>query len=314
VAFVILKRVVSGIVLLFATSLLAHVLVLPGVDNIARNILGESATPEQVTAKTSELGLDKPFLTRYWDWLEAAATGDLGSSYYTQQSVTDALVYRLPVTMSLITLVMLCTGLIAFTVGILAAVRKGWVDRALQVLLTAADALPAFLIALFLVTLLAVQLGWFPATGYVQPASSPLGWLASLTLPVAALTVSGLVGVAQHVRSAARTVLCSDYVRTRRSRGLSETYVVFTSVVRNSATPGLASLAVQITAVLGGAVVIEQIFALPGLGFLAVQSALRSDVPVTIGVLMTFVVIVVVVNLLVDVAVAWINPKVRLNV
>ncbi|UUT36450.1 ABC transporter permease subunit [Microbacterium elymi] len=143
--------------------------------------------------------------------------------------------------------------------------------------------------------------------------SSPLGWAASLALPVAAMTVSGVVGVSQHVRSSAITVLASDYLRTRRSRGLPTGYLLTTTVLRNSATPGLAALAVQVVGLLGASVVIEMVFALPGLGSLAVQAALRSDIPVILGVLMTYVVIVVVVNLLVDVLIAWVNPKVRLN-
>ena len=121
------------------------------------------------------------------------------------------------------------------------------------------------------------------------------------------------MGVAQQVRSSALEVLRSDYVRTRRSRGLSTRYVLLTTVLRNSATPGLAALAVQGTAILGGAVVIEQVFALPGLGYLTVQSAIRSDLPLVIGALMVFVVIVIVINLVVDMLVAWLNPKVRMG-
>jgi peptide/nickel transport system permease protein len=312
-AMIILRRVVSGIVLLLVISVLAHVMLLPGVDNVARNILGEAASDEQVVAKAQALGLDRPFIERYVTWLTDAVSGDLGTSYYSAQSVSDALAFRVPVTLSLIVLVTACTAVVAFTTGMVAAVRRGWIDRALQVLTTLGDALPAFLIGLFLVTLFAIQLGWFPATGYVPLANSPAGWIRSLTLPVIALTVTSVVAVAQHVRSATIGVLRSDYVRTLRSRGLSRRYVLLTSVLRNSATTGLAALAVQITAILGGAVVIEQVFALPGLGFLAVQSAIRSDLPVTIGVLMTFVLIVVVVNLLVDVLVAWLNPKVRMT-
>lgn len=312
-SILLLKRAISGVTLILAISCIAHLLVLPGIDNIARNVLGELASDEQVAQKATELGLDRPLVVRYGDWLMGALRGDLGTSYFTTQSVTDAIASRLPVTLSLVILVTALTALIAFALGIVAAVHRGLIDRILQVVVTVADALPAFVIAMFLTTVFAVQLRLFPATGYVPLSESPLGWLASLALPVIAMTVSGVVGVAQHVRSSAITVLKSDYFRTRRSRGLPSRYLLPTTVLRNSATPGMAALAVQVVGLLGASVVIEVVFALPGLGSLAVQAALRSDIPVILGVLMTYVVIVVIVNLLVDLLIAWINPKVRMR-
>jgi peptide/nickel transport system permease protein len=290
VTVVVVRRVAAGCALLLVVSFLAHLMLLPGEDEVARNILGDAATPEQVAKKATQLGLDVPFVERYGAWLAGAVHGDLGTSYYTAQSVGTAL-----------------------AAGMTAAVRGGRIDRLLQVVTTVGDALPAFLIGLFLVTVVAIQLDWLPATGYVPITDSPAGWIATMTLPAAALTTSAVVGVAQQVRSSALEVLRSDYVRTRRSRGLSTRYVLLTTVLRNSATPGLAALAVQGTAILGGAVVIEQVFALPGLGYLAVQSAIRSDLPLVIGALMVFVVIVIVINLVVDMLVAWLNPKVRMG-
>ncbi len=312
-AALLLRRVLSAALLLLASSILAHILLLPGADDVARNILGDAASEAQVTAKTRELGLDRPLPEQYANWLKGAVTGDLGRSFFSSQSVADAVSFRMPVTISLVLLVTVLTGLIAFGVGMLAAVRGGWVDRSLQIVTTLGDGLPAFLIGVFLVSAFALQLGWLPATGYVPLAESPSGWAASLVLPVAAMTITGVAGVAQHVRSATLGVLGSDYVRTRRSRGLSGAYVLRTTVLRSSATTGLAALGVQVTAILGGAVIVEQVFALPGLGFLGVQSATRSDVPMMIGVLMAFVVVIVTVNLVVDLVVAWINPKVRLD-
>lgn len=309
----LVKRAVSGVTLILAISFIAQLLILPGIGNIARNVLGELASDEQVAQKATELGLDRPLVVRYGDWLINAVQGDLGTSFFTPQPVTEAIASRLPATLSLVILVTALTALIAFALGIVAAVNRGGVDRVLQVLVTVADALPAFVIAMFLATVFAVQLGWFPATGYVPLYESPLGWLASLALPVIAMTVSGVVGVAQHVRSSAITVLKSDYLRTRRSRGLPGRYLLLTTVLRNSATPGMAALAVQVVGLLGASVVIEVVFALPGLGSLAVQAALRSDIPVILGVLMTYVVIVVIVNLVVDLLIAWINPKVRVR-
>jgi peptide/nickel transport system permease protein len=310
---VVLRRIASSAVLLLVVSFVAHLLVLPGTDNVARNVLGEAASEDQVAAKAAELGLDQPFLVRYGDWLVSALSGDLGRSYFNPQSVMDAVLYRFPVTLWVIIFVTVSVGLLAFAAGLMAAVWRGVIDRGLQIIVTLGDALPSFVIGLFMVTIFAIEFGWFPATGYVPPEDSISGWLLTLALPVAALTITGVAGVAQHVRSAAITVMSSDYVRTRASRGLSSTYVLMTSVLRNAAPTGLSALAVQIITILGGGVVIEQVFALPGLGFLGVQAALRSDVPVVLGVLMTYVVIVIVVNFVVDLVVAWVNPKVRLG-
>ena len=183
----------------------------------------------------------------------------------------------------------------------------------LQVIVTLGDALPAFIIALFLVTLFAIQLGWLPATGYVPFATDPLAWARSLVMPVIALTIPAVAGIAQQVRSSMIQTLRQDYVRTLRSRGISETRVVLEHALRNSSTTGMTALAVQVVGILGGAVVIEQIFALPGLGSLAIEASVRTDVPLVLGAVLAYVVIVVIVNLLVDLVVAWLNPKVRLS-
>jgi peptide/nickel transport system permease protein len=308
----LLRRLVSAAALILVISAISFMLLYPAAGDIPRNILGEEATEEQVAALATKLGLDQPLIVQYIGWLGKALTGDLGRSYFTNQDVWGALASRLPVTLSLVILVTILTGLIAFAAGTLAAVRKGWVDRVLQFFVTLGVALPAFLIALLLVTVFALQLRWLPATGFTSFFASPSGWLRSLILPAVALTVVGVAGVAQQVRSSTLLVLRQDYIRTLRSRGLSERRIILTSVLRNASTNGLTALAVQVVGILGGAVVIEQLFALPGLGSLAVESTLRTDIPIILGVILATVVIVVVVNLAVDVAIAWLNPKVRL--
>lgn len=309
----LLRRLLSAVVLLVAVSLLAYVLLFPAAGDIARNILGENASEEQVALKNQELGLDQPLLVQYFAWFTNAISGDLGVSYFSSQSVWDTLMIRLPVTLSLVIVVTLLTGILAFAAGIYAAVRKGWVDRTLQILATLGDALPSFIVALFLVTYFAIQLKMFPATGFIPLTDSPAGWARAITLPVIALAIGGVAGVAQQVRSATLGVLRNDYVRTVRSRGLSERRIILTTVLRNASTNGLTSLAVQVVGILGGAVVIEAIFALPGLGSLVVEATSRADLPLIVGVIIALMLIVVTVNLVVDILVAWLNPKVRLS-
>jgi peptide/nickel transport system permease protein len=310
----IVRRVAAGVVLLFGISLLAFVLLnLAAGGNTARNILGDAATPEQIAQTERELGLDQPVLVQYWDWLLDALRGDLGHSYYTPQSVTQAVTDALPVSLSVLVPVVVVSGVAAFAIGLLCAVRRGWLDRAVQVVSTVVDAVPNFLVGVFLATLLGVQLALFPAVGYVSPSQSVLAWMATLVLPVTALALGAIAGIAQQVRSAAIGVLRQDYVRTLRSRGLSQRRIVLTSVLRNSSTTGLTMLGLQFVGLLGGSVVIEQVFALPGLGTLAVTNTTRGDLPLVMGVVVAAVAIVIAVNLLVDLVVAWLNPKARLR-
>lgn len=309
----LLKRLISALSLVFATSLIVFLLISPAFDDIARNVLGENASAEQVAQLNTELGFDRPIFVQYFDWLVAAVQGDLGTSLFTSQPVWAAISVRMPVTVALVVLVTLLSGIIGFAIGIISAVRRGWVDKTLQILTTLGDALPAFIIALFLVTVFAIQLGWLPATGYTDFRTDPGAWAQSLIMPVAALTIPAIAGIAQQVRSSMLSMMRQDYVRTLRSRGLSEARVILVHVLRNSSTTGLTALAVQVVGILGGAVVIEQIFALPGLGSLAIEAAVRTDVPLVLGAVLAYVVIVVIVNLLVDLAVAWLNPKVRLS-
>lgn len=309
----LLKRLLSAVSLVFATSLIVFLLLSPAFDDIARNVLGENASADQVEQLNTQLGLDRPVFVQYFDWLAGALTGDLGQSLFTTQTVWQAISVRMPVTVALVVLVTLLSGIFGFAFGVLSAVKRGWVDKTVQFFTTLGDALPAFIIALFLVTVFAIQLGWFPATGYTDFATDPAAWARSLVLPVTALTVVAIAGIAQQVRSSMISTLRQDYVRTLRSRGISETRVVLSHALRNASTTGLTALAVQVVGILGGAVVIEQIFALPGLGSLAVEASVRADVPLVLGAVLAYVVIVVVVNLLVDLAVAWLNPKVRLS-
>lgn len=307
------RRVASGVAMLVVISTVAYLLIyLTGAD-IARNLLGQNASAEAVAARAAELGLDRPLPERFVEWMSGAIRGDLGVSWFSGAPVTDVLVTRLGVTLSLVILSTLLAALIATVVGVWAAVRRGWVDRVLQVLSLVGAAIPNYLIALFLVTVLAIQLHWFDPTGYVRPEDDLGGWGRSIALPVLALIISAIAGVAQQVRGAVIDGLRQDYVRTLRSRGLPEWRVVYLHVLRNAAGPALSVLALLFVGLLGGAVVIEQVFAIPGLGSLAVSTTTKGDVPVIMGVVVVVAVIVLIVNLVIDIVQGWLNPKVRIS-
>jgi len=309
----ILRRTLAGVVLVFVISTVAFLLVSSTASDVARNILGESATDDQLAAKAAELGLDRPLIEQYVDWLAGALRGDFGVSWFTSESVTDMVANRLPVTLSMVVLAVLATALISLILGVTAAVRGGTVDKVLQFVSVVGFSLPNFWVALMLVLIFALGLTIFPATGYVPFEEDPGGWALSLVLPVTALVVGGIASAAQQIRGAFIDVLEHDYVRTLEARGVRRSSLLFRHVLRNAAPPALTVLSLQFIGLLGGAVVIERIFAIPGLGTLTVNSSIQGDVPAIMGVVVVLVILVVVVNLVIDLASGWINPKARLQ-
>ena len=307
----ILKRLGSGIVVLFAVSALTFFLLYASSGSIARNILGDQATPEQVALKEAELGLDQPVIVRYGAWITDTLRGDLGSSWFSSEPVAASLATRIPVTMAMVFTAMILITVIATLAGVAAAVRRGWVDRTVQVGAIIGDSIPGFVIGIILVTILAIQLGYFPATSTISPGAGADAWILSLTLPVVALLINGVTSGAQQIRSAVIKQLERDYVRTLRSRGIGETEILLKHVLRSAAPAGLTVLSLQLIGMLGGVVILESIFALPGMGPLAVTATAQSDQPVVMGVVMYTVAVVIVVNLIVDLLNGWLNPKVR---
>jgi peptide/nickel transport system permease protein len=309
----ILRRLASGVVLIFTVSALAFALLYANSADIARRILGQNASAEQVQAKQEELGLTLPLWQQYIDWLAGALTGDLGRSWFTGELVVNGVTSRITVTLSIVLGATILSAIVAVVLGVLAATRRGWVDRVVQVFSVIGFAIPGFLVALGLVLLFSIELGWFQATGYTPLGTSFTGWLSSVTLPIIALAIGTIAIVAQQVRGSVADALTRDYVRTLRSRGLSARRVVSKHVLRNAAGPALAVLAVQFIGLLGGAVIVEQVFAIPGLGQLAVSSTAKADIPMVMGLVVATGIIVVIVNLLIDLAQAALNPKVRLS-
>lgn len=278
---------------------------------IAESVLGIGATDDAIDAKMTDLGLDRPLLVQYVDWLGGALTGDLGRSFYTSESVNAALGTRAPVTLIMITITLLLTAVVSVVLGVTAAVRGGWADRLVQVLSVLGAAIPPYVIAIVLVMVLAVQWHLFPATGYVPPVRGISPWLLSISLPVVALFLSTVAGSASQFRNATLDVLSRDYVRTLRARGIKERDIIFRHVLRNAAPPGFTSLSLTMIGLLGGTVFVEQVFALPGLGQLANQAAQDSDVPVVMGAVLVTILVVLAVNFLSDLGISAINPKAR---
>jgi peptide/nickel transport system permease protein len=307
----LLRRLGAGVALLWVTATLTFFLTSLTGSDPARRILGQNADLQALEAKRQELGLDDPVLVRYWDWLTGAVRGDLGTSWFTNQPVGRSIADALPVSLSLVVAATVLTALVSIGLGVVAAVRGGWLDGLLQAVSIVAFAVPNFLIALVLSLVLAVQLGIFPALGYTPFSEDSVGWLASITLPAVALAIGAIATVATQTRGSMIDVLEQDYVRTLRSRGLPARSVVLKHALRNAAPASLTVLSLQFIALISGAVIIEKVFGINGLGERATSAASQGDVPLILGVVLVAVVVVVAVNLLVDLALGWLNPKVR---
>lgn len=299
--------------MMVAVSFLAYFLLYIGAGNVARLILGLEATPEAIVELNEQLGLNRPFIEQFLTWAAGAVRLDFGDSWSMPETVNEVLFPRLGVTLTIVSLTTLVAAVVAIILGTIAAIYGGFIDRIVQFVGLIGFAVPGFLVAFFLVTLFAIQIPIFNAVGYTDFSESPSEWLKSVALPVAALSLSAIASVAQQVRGSVTDAINMDYVRTLRARGLSFNRVVFKHVLRNAGGPALSILGVQFVGMLGGAILVEQIFAIPGLGPYAVGATSFSDIPAVMGLVFVTALVVIVVNLVIDLLSAALNPKVRLS-
>lgn len=308
----VLRRLGALVASLFVSSVVVFgfMQVLPG--DPARVALGLNASEASVAAMRARFGLDEPLLVRYGQWVLGLVTGDLGESYISRAPIAPQLVDRFAVTAWLVAAGMLIAVLIAVPFGVLMAVRHRDVSGlVLSALSQVGVAVPAFLAGMILIAIFAVQLRWLPAGGWTPPASDPGGFLARLVLPAASLgLVQGAV-VARYVRTAVLDVMREDYIRTARSKGLRPMQALWRHGLRNAAIPVVTVLALQLATLLVGAVVVERVFVVPGLGTLLLDAVAQRDLVVVQDVVMVLVVCVLLVNALVDVAYGFIDPRTR---
>ncbi|WP_029041873.1 ABC transporter permease [Cucumibacter marinus] len=309
----IAKRLAAGVVLLVAVSVGTFFLAHTAITDPTVGLLGTTATEAQREALTIKLGLDRPLIVQFWDWFSHAAIGDFGTSWRNFQSVNDQIAIKLPVTLSVVSFATLLTAFFGITLGMIAGLNpNSMLDRMSKGITVVLFALPGFWVSLVLVIWFAVNLRWFPAVGYVQPTQSITGWLRSITLPAVSLSLMGIVVVAEQLRNEVIAVNKQDFVRTLRSRGLSQGQVII-HILRNACPAALTMLAIMFVSLLSGAIVVEAIFSLPGIGQLINSSSQIGDIPVLLGITVVSVIFVVIVNFLLDIALGWINPKVRVK-
>lgn len=307
----VLHRLLMSVPLVVVVTLLTFVLNNLAPGDLAMTILGADGTDEQYKALRAELGLDRPLLLQYLSWLGQAVQGNLGVSFFTQESVASLLNARLGVSISIMSGVLLVCVSVGLLLGVTSALRGGWVGRSIDALSLVGLIFPSFWLALVLISVFAVWLQWLPATGYTMFSESRSGWALSLVLPVLAVSMASITSIAKQTRDAMNDVMGRDFIRALRACGLPERAVVWKHGLRNAALPVVTVLGLVMIAAISGTVFVERVFVLPGLGSLAVSAATSKDIILLQGVTLYFTLMTIVINLMVDLSYGWLNPKVR---
>lgn len=305
-------RVAQAVPVMFIVALLTFLLMhlLPG--DPATIIAGDMADQAAIDQIRRDLGLDQPVLTQLWLWIVNLLQGDFGRSLMLNQPVAEAVAQRLPVTISLALVAFAITIPIGIVLGVVAAVwRDTWIDSAVMVLAMVGVSVPNFWIAILSVILFSTTLGWLPSAGYVPLSEGVGGWLASLLQPAAVLALFQIGFLARMTRSAMLDVLDQDYIRTARAKGLSPRKTIMKHAFRNTLMQVVTVGGYIFSLLIGGSVVIEQIFALPGIGRLLVQAIMARDYPVVQGSLLLLGFAFVFVNIVIDLIYALVDPRIR---
>ena len=285
---------------------------IPG--NPAALILGIEATTEQIEEMTKELGLDKSVLEQFVIWSKNLIKGDLGYSYYINMPVLSIILEKIPVTLSIAILAELVAVLMAIPLGVFSAVKHNTIyDQLFMTLAVLGISIPSFWLAIIFILIFSVTFRWFPVQGYIPITESFLGWIRHLALPAIALGIQHSALIARMTRSSMLEVLSADYIRTLRSKGLAENNVVFNHALKNSIIPVVTVIGLSFTALLGGALIVETVFALPGIGRLMLNSIQRRDYPIVQGILIMFASICVIMNLLIDIIYVYLDPRIKYN-
>lgn len=310
----IIRRLLATIIVLFFISLLTFIAlsVLPG--DVATSILGPEADPRAVATLRERLGLNESLFTQYVNWITGVFQGDLGFSQRTGDEVRDLIVGRLEVTIELGILSILIAMIVAIPLGIIAGSRPGTVfDYGLTFFAVLGVSIPVFWLAIIFVLIFAVELGWLPAIGFVSFADDPIGNLKSMAMPAVAIGVTLAGNLARQVRASMVEVLRQDYVRTAQAKGLKPRTVITRHAFRNALIPVVTVLGIQGSLVIGGAIITESIFQLPGVGKLIIDSIFFSEVPTVQALALMIAAGVAILNLLVDVSYAFLDPRIRYN-
>ena len=308
----ILRRVLSTVPVMAIVALFVFSLLYIAPGDPAAIIAGDQASPGDIERIRQGLGLDRPFLVQFGTWLWRILHGDLGTSIFTNLPVSSLIAQRIEPTLSLMVLTLVLTIVVAVPLGVLAAWKAGsWVDRTIMAFAVFAFSLPVFVVGYVLAYVFALQFDWLPVQGYTPLAEGFWPWLRNLILPAVALGSVYIALIARITRASMLEVLQQDYIRTARAKGLDQRSILFVHALKNAAVPIITVIGIGVALLIGGAVVTESVFAIPGLGRLTIDAILRRDYPVIQGIVLMFSFLYVLVNLMVDVTYTLVDPRIR---
>jgi len=311
--YYIIKRLIAMLPVLALVSLIVFTIIHLTPGDPALIMLGEEATPQALAALRHELGLDQPLPVQYLVWLSHVLRGDLGRSIRTNQPVIEAIMQRLPVTLELTTLAMVISIMAAIPAGIISATRRNSASDLISTTLALLGiSMPSFFLAILLIFVFSLKVRWLPPMGYTPFQKGVWENLRGMILPAITLGIAAMAIVARLTRSTLLEALQQDYVRTARAKGLREQAVIYSHALKNAMIPITTILGLQIGFLLGGAVITETIFALPGVGRLVVASIFERDFPLVQGVVLFLALMHLVVNLIVDLLYAYLDPRIRM--
>lgn len=308
-----LKRLASGVILLFAVATATFFLAHAAIPDPTLGLLGSAATPEAQAALAAKIGTDRPVIVQYFDWLGGLLHGDLGTFSARQVPVADEVARALPITLQLTLMGLVIAVVLALVMGILAALyRDRWPDKAIRVVSVASLATPSFWLAVLLIQVVTLGAGWLPASGPLPDPSEDLGgYLARMALPAIALAIPVVGQLTRVVRTSVVEELDKDYVRTAIGAGIPRHVVVGRNVLRNALITPITVLGLRVGYLIGGAVVIEIIFALPGMGTLILNGVTNNEPNLVQGVTLTVALAFVLINIVVDMLYVLVNPRIR---
>jgi peptide/nickel transport system permease protein len=312
----LLQRLLALIPVLFTVAVIVFLILRLTPGDPAAVIAGNNATNEDIDRIREQLGLTQPLLVQFGIWLSGVVQGDLGYSFYLGKPVIELIAQRIEPTLSLAVGTMLISVCVAVPLGTLAAWRMGgWLDRLLSGFAVAGFSVPVFVIGYGLIYIFAVELQWLPVQGYRRlfgPSSQGLGaWAYQLVLPWVSLATIYVALIARVTRASVSEALTEDYIRTARAKGVTEQAVLLRHALANAAVPIVTVIGIGIALLIGGVVVTETVYAIPGLGSLTVDAVLNRDFPVIQGVVLFFSALYVLINLLVDLSYLWLDPRIR---
>jgi len=308
----LIKRVLATIPVMLFVAIFIFLLLRLTPGDPAAIIAGDFATEDQIEEIRIKLGLTEPLWKQFFIWITNALQFELGESFYYKKKVSELILNRIEPTMSLSFLTIVLTVLIAVPLGTLAAYQQGrWIDRCIMGFSVMGFSVPVFVIGYGLIYVFSLELKWLPVQGYQRIADGFGGWLYQLILPSLALSVIFVAFIARMTRTSVLEVLGEDYIRTARAKGQTETKVLMRHALRNAAVPIVTVIGLTIAILIGGVVVTESVFNIPGLGLMTVEAVLNQDFPTTQAVILFFSVVYVLVNLLIDVTYTFLDPRIR---